>query len=30
MNTNNYRLGQIAEGKMYWTKVIGIREEARG
>lgn len=30
MNTNNYRLGQIAESKMDWSKVIGILEEARG
>ena len=30
MNTNNYKLGQIAESKMDWSKVIGILEEARG
>lgn len=30
MNTNNYRLRQIAESKMDWSKVIGILEEARG
>ena len=30
MNTNNYRLEQIAESKMDWSKVIGILEEARG
>ena len=30
MNTNNYRLGQIAKSKMDWSKVIGILEEARG
>ena len=30
MNTNNYKLGQIAESKMDWLKVIGILEEARG
>ena len=30
MNTNNYTLGEIAESKMDWSKVIGILEEARG
>src|SRR5574344_2129140 len=30
MNADNYRLGQIAESKMDWSKVIGILEEARG
>lgn len=30
MNTNNYRLRQIAESKMDWSKVIAILEEARG
>ena len=30
MNTNNYKLRQIAESKMDWSKVIGILEEARG
>ena len=30
MNTNNYKLGKIAESKMDWSKVIGILEEARG
>lgn len=30
MNTNNYKLGMIAESKMDWSKVIGILEEARG
>ena len=30
MNTNNYKLGQIAESKMDWSKIIGILEEARG
>lgn len=30
MNTNNCTLGQIAESKMDWSKVIGILEEARG
>ena len=30
MNTNNYRLGQIAKSKLEWSKVIGILEEARG
>ena len=30
MNTNNYKLRQIAESKMDWSKVIAILEEARG
>lgn len=30
MNTDNYRLRQIAESKMDWSKVIAIIEEARG